>query len=157
MPTAMPTIRAPQKSFRLRFFHSDSSSRPIPARRHFSIECKGKPISREDLFNYTNDRSLGDEKVQCSKRHIRSDIDKLCDVIASVSGSDDSSVSRIEKFEGGFSKALLVTREDESEYIVKIPCPNARRPMYCTASLPSLTRTDHLVKKSTPQFPFLKF
>jgi hypothetical protein len=36
--------------------------------------------------------------------------------------------------EGGFSKTLLMATEDGSEYIVKIPCPNAGRPMYCTAS-----------------------
>lgn len=36
--------------------------------------------------------------------------------------------------EGGFSKALLMTTLDGAEYIVKIPCPNAGRPMYCTAS-----------------------
>lgn len=36
--------------------------------------------------------------------------------------------------EGGFNKALLITTQDASEYIVKIPCPNAGRPMYCTAS-----------------------
>lgn len=35
--------------------------------------------------------------------------------------------------EGGFSKALLITTEDSSDYIV-IPCPNAGRPVYCTAS-----------------------
>lgn len=36
--------------------------------------------------------------------------------------------------EGGFSKALLMTMVDGSEYIVKIPCSNAGRPVYCTAS-----------------------
>nr|ADI24944.1 unknown [Penicillium aethiopicum] len=36
--------------------------------------------------------------------------------------------------EGGFSKALTVRTLDGGEYIVKIPCPNAGRPMYCTAS-----------------------
>jgi hypothetical protein len=55
-------------------------------------------------------------------------------VIASISTTRTLPVSKIEKMEGGFSKALIVTTLDGSEYIVKIPCPNAGRPMYCTAS-----------------------
>jgi hypothetical protein len=96
----------------------------------------GNPISEEDLFHYTNGRFLIDEKFQFSKRYVHFNIEKLCDVIGTVSaGSGKSScVSRIEKMEGGFSKALVITTEDASEYIVKIPCPNAGRPMYCTAS-----------------------
>lgn len=95
---------------------------------------KGKPISKEDLFQYTNGRFLSDEKLQFSKRYVRFNVEKLCDVVANVSGSRRSPVMNIEKMEGGFSKALLLTREDGSEYIVKIPFPNAGRPMYCTAS-----------------------
>ncbi|PLB39970.1 uncharacterized protein BDW47DRAFT_4627 [Aspergillus candidus] len=36
--------------------------------------------------------------------------------------------------EGGFSKALLMKTVDGSSYIVKMPCLNAGKPMYCTAS-----------------------
>ncbi|TKA58969.1 hypothetical protein B0A49_11243 [Cryomyces minteri] len=36
--------------------------------------------------------------------------------------------------EGGFNKALLMTREDGTEVIAKIPCPNAGPAMYTTAS-----------------------
>lgn len=55
-------------------------------------------------------------------------------MIAGISGTGAPPVSKIEKMEGGFSKALLVTTLEGSEYIVKIPCPNAGKPMYCTAS-----------------------
>ncbi|QKX56805.1 uncharacterized protein TRUGW13939_03912 [Talaromyces rugulosus] len=90
-------------------------------------------MSREELFQYTNGRFLSDDKFQISKRYVHFNIEELCDVIANISPVK-SSVSKIEKMEGGFSKALLITTEDASEYIVKIPCPNAGRPMYCTAS-----------------------
>ena len=69
-----------------------------------------------------------------SKRFVHFDVDRLCDVIAGISGTGASQVSKIEKMEGGFSKALLMTTQDGSEYIAKIPCPNAGRPMYGTAS-----------------------
>lgn len=36
--------------------------------------------------------------------------------------------------EGGFSKALLLQKEDGSELIAKIPCPNAGPSSYVTAS-----------------------
>ena len=55
-------------------------------------------------------------------------------MITSLSGYERAPVSKIEKLEGGFSKALLMTTEDGCEYIAKIPCPNAGRPMYCTES-----------------------
>ncbi|KAJ5215294.1 uncharacterized protein N7498_001701 [Penicillium cinerascens] len=97
-------------------------------------EWLGNPISKEELFKYTNGRFLSEEDRQLSKRYVRFDVDRLCDVIASIPGAGALQVSKIEKMEGGFSKALLVTTTDGSEYIVKIPCPNAGRPMYCTAS-----------------------
>lgn len=94
----------------------------------------GNPICKEDLFKYTNGRFLAEEEDQRSKRFVRFDVDRLCDVIAGISGTGALPVSTIEKMEGGFSKALLMKTVDGSEYIVKIPCPNAGRPMYCTAS-----------------------
>ncbi|KAL8724041.1 MAG: hypothetical protein Q9166_008165 [cf. Caloplaca sp. 2 TL-2023] len=36
--------------------------------------------------------------------------------------------------EGGFSKALLMTMENGQQVVAKIPCPNAGRAMYSTAS-----------------------
>lgn len=55
-------------------------------------------------------------------------------MVASIGGSVKSPVLKIDKLEGGFSKALLMTTENGSEYIVKIPCVIAGRPKYCTAS-----------------------
>ncbi|GES66750.1 aminoglycoside phosphotransferase [Aspergillus terreus] len=98
------------------------------------IKTLGNPITKEELFKYTNGRFLSEEDRQLSKRYVRFDVDRLCDVIASIPETGTWQVSKIEKMEGGFSKALLVTTVDGSEYIVKIPCPNAGRPMYCTAS-----------------------
>jgi hypothetical protein len=94
----------------------------------------GCPISREDVFRYTNGRFLADEAAQIAKRYVRFDLDKLCDLVVSVSGSQKSPVCKIDKMEGGFSKALLMMMENGSEAVVKIPCSNAGRPMYSTAS-----------------------
>ncbi|KAH7402429.1 kinase-like domain-containing protein [Pyrenochaeta sp. MPI-SDFR-AT-0127] len=101
--------------------------------RQISITCRGKSISQEDLFKYTNGRFLIDEEFQCKKRHVRFDASSLCELVGSLSESV-SPVIAIEKLEGGFSKALLMKRADGTEIVAKIPCRNAGPPHYTTAS-----------------------
>lgn len=74
-----------------------------------------------------------DEKQQFLKRRVKFDVRKLCDVVASLT-KNGASVCKIDKMEGGFSKALLITTEDGMEVVAKIPCPNAGRAKYSTAS-----------------------
>lgn len=93
----------------------------------------GLPISDQELFRYTNGRFLANEDQQLSKRYVTFDVQKLCQVVAS-STEHGSPVCKIDKMEGGFSKALLMTTEDGVEVVAKIPCPNAGRAMYSTAS-----------------------
>ena len=45
-----------------------------------------------------------------------------------------ASVYKIDKMERGFSKAIVMTTEDGMEAVAKIPCPNAGRAKYSTAS-----------------------
>ena len=93
----------------------------------------GLPISEDELFQYSNGRFLVDEKNQILKRRVNFDVQKLCDVVRTVT-KDGAQVSKIDKMEGGFSKALLITTEGGAEVVAKIPCPNAGRAMYSTAS-----------------------
>jgi len=74
-----------------------------------------------------------DEQQQLLKRRVSFDVRKLCDVVASLT-KNGASVCKIDKMEGGFSKALLMTTEDGMEVVAKIPCPNAGRAKYSTAS-----------------------
>ncbi|KAJ5570619.1 uncharacterized protein N7459_010049 [Penicillium hispanicum] len=106
----------------------------IPLHAESIVNSSRRSIPKEDLFKYTNGRFLAEEGDQLSKRFVHFDVDRLCNVIAGISRTGALQVSKIEKMEGGFSKVLLMTTMDGSEYIVKIPCPNAGRPMYCTAS-----------------------
>ena len=93
----------------------------------------GLPISEDELFQYSNGRFLVDEKNQILKRRVTFDVRKLCDVVKKIT-KDGAHVSKIDKMEGGFSKALLITTEGGAEVVAKIPCPNAGRAMYSTAS-----------------------
>jgi hypothetical protein len=76
---------------------------------------------------------LVDERQQLLKRKVKSDVQKLCDVVSSIT-KNGAPVSKIDKMEGGFSKAFLMTTDDGAEVVAKSPCPNAGRAMYSTAS-----------------------
>ncbi|KAK4965249.1 hypothetical protein LTR66_012158 [Elasticomyces elasticus] len=97
------------------------------------FQSNRKPICHEDVFRYTNGHFLIDEKFQYTSRYVKFNLDGLCDIAASV-GSSKSPIRAIEKLEGGFSKALLMRREDGTELVAKIPCPNAGPALYTTAS-----------------------
>ncbi|RAL04249.1 uncharacterized protein BO80DRAFT_422605 [Aspergillus ibericus CBS 121593] len=90
-------------------------------RAQLSILCRGKSIVREELFAYTNGHFLVDEQRQLGRRYVKFDVDALCHVAAAV-GGDSSPITSIEKMEGGFSKALLMKKENGIEVIAKIPC-----------------------------------
>lgn len=97
----------------------------------------GKPISHEEVFQYNNGHFLVDKEYQFARRYIRFNIDELCNLVSSVVAKGTSTVSKVakmEKVEGGFHKALLMTLENGTEVVAKIPCPNAGLPMLSTAS-----------------------
>ncbi|KAI9685112.1 MAG: hypothetical protein M1820_010834 [Bogoriella megaspora] len=114
-----------------RFWGSKTSS--IRPREKISLICRGKTISRDELFQYTNGRFLAQEKHQRDRRYIKFDVDALCDIAAST-GPSVSPVRLVEKLEGGFSKALRIQKEDGTELIAKIPLPIAGPARYTTAS-----------------------
>ncbi|KAI9659460.1 MAG: hypothetical protein M1821_001718 [Bathelium mastoideum] len=89
--------------------------------------------SRDELYQYTNGRFLTQEKHQRDCRYVRFDVDALCEIAASI-GPSASPVREVEKLEGGFSKALRIQKEDGTELVAKIPCPNAGPARYTTAS-----------------------
>jgi hypothetical protein len=101
--------------------------------RGLSITCRGKSTSRDELFAYTNGRFLVNEAHACNRRFVRFNVDQLCSVAASV-GGPLSPIQAIEKLEGGFSKAILMRKENGREIVVKIPFPIAGPPKYTTAS-----------------------
>ncbi|KAI9370609.1 kinase-like domain-containing protein [Aspergillus egyptiacus] len=95
--------------------------------------CSGQPIQPEQLFEYTNGRFLVNEKYEVSKRYAKFDLEALCAVVSSVP-SVSSPISKIDKLEGGFNKALLMTAENGKELIAKIPCPLVVPAEHSTAS-----------------------
>ncbi|GKZ34583.1 hypothetical protein AbraIFM66950_004897 [Aspergillus brasiliensis] len=87
----------------------------------------------EDLFAYTSGRWLTNEKQQLEQRYVKFNIDSLCSQAASLFSPETRCV-RIDKIEGNYSKAFLLTMNDGNELVAKIPCPNAGAPMLTTES-----------------------
>jgi hypothetical protein len=90
-------------------------------------------IDIDELFRYSSGRWLINEKQQLARRYVRFDVEKLCQRAASLFGAS-TVCTRIDKMEGSFNKALLLTMNDGREVIAKLPCPNAGPPHYTTAS-----------------------
>jgi hypothetical protein len=88
------------------------------------------------------------EKQQRDCRYVKFDLEALCEVAASA-GPSVSPVREVEKLEGGYSKALRIQKEDGTELVVKIPCPNAGPARYTTAS--EVAVLEH--GKAAPSFP----
>ena len=73
------------------------------------------------------------EKREKAKRYAKFDVDALCNIVASIPDIS-SPICKIEKLEGGFDKALLMTAQNQKQVVAKVPCPNVVPPVYCTAS-----------------------
>ena len=108
-----------------------------------SNQCsKSHPISRpyrrddchnEDYFRFTRGRFVADEQYELSQRYVRFDLDELARLAAEAVGS--KFCVSIEKYpDGMYNKALLLTMDDGTQAVAKIPNPNAGRPHLTTAS-----------------------
>ncbi|KAI1565008.1 hypothetical protein PtrEW13061_011952, partial [Pyrenophora tritici-repentis] len=127
----MPLARSLGAIYRKLHNSVNPSALVLPSRA-LSFTSRGKSISREELFNYTNGRFLANEAEACNRRHVRFDIDQLC-AVAATAGGGSSPIKAIDKMEGGFSKALIMRKEDGSEVVAKIPFSIAGPPKYTTA------------------------
>lgn len=131
---------------------------------------KGKLITENDIYSYTNGHFLLNESEQLARRYVKFKLEKLCEIAASVMHSK-SPITAIEKFEGGFSKALIMKSEDGTEVVAKIPCSNAGPRVYTTASEVAVLqysmlhfiksfsniRTNPAKSNNAPRFLFQKF
>lgn len=105
----------------------------MPPLHKKSLTGIGKSITREELFAYTNGRFLVDEQQQLKRRYLKFNLDALC-AVAAGAGRNESRIISIEKFEGGFSKVMLMKKENGDEVIAKIPCRFAGPATLTTAS-----------------------
>ncbi|EAW06824.1 phosphotransferase family protein [Aspergillus clavatus NRRL 1] len=108
-------------------------SLPASFCRRVSLHAHGKPATEEDLFRYNNGRFLVNEGYELAKRYSPFNVDELCRVVSSLPRMA-APIARIEKKEGGYNKALLMTAENGEMVLAKVPCRNIVPRGYGTAS-----------------------
>ena len=87
----------------------------------------------DDIFNFTNGRFIVDEAYETSQRRVRFNVNELARVAATAVGS--KICTSIKKYpDGMFSKAMLLTMDDGTQVVAKVPNPNAGLPHFTTAS-----------------------
>jgi hypothetical protein len=87
----------------------------------------------DDLFHYTRGRFICNEKDEMLQRHIRFDVNELGRIAAEAVGA--ASCVKVEKYpDGMYNKSMLLTMDNGSQVVAKVPNPNAGLPHFTTAS-----------------------
>jgi hypothetical protein len=87
----------------------------------------------QDLFNYTRGHFVCNEKHEMLQRHVRFDVNELARCAAEAVGA--KTCVGIAKYpDGMYNKSMLLTMDDGSRVVAKVPNPNAGLPHLTTAS-----------------------
>jgi hypothetical protein len=87
----------------------------------------------DDLFNYTRGRFVCDERYEMSQRQVRFNVNELARRAAEAIGA--KTCVNIEKYpDGMYNKSMLLTMDNGSQVVAKVPNPNAGMPHFTTAS-----------------------
>ncbi|MCJ1310690.1 hypothetical protein MMC25_004356 [Agyrium rufum] len=87
----------------------------------------------EDLFNYTRGRFIADEANELAQRYVRFNVHELARLSAEAVGA--RFCVSVKKFpDGMYNKAILLTMDNGSQVVAKVPNPNAGQAHFTTAS-----------------------
>ncbi|TVY54027.1 Altered inheritance of mitochondria protein 9, mitochondrial [Lachnellula cervina] len=87
----------------------------------------------EDIFNFTRGRFVCDEAYEMSQRHVRFNVNELARLAAQAVGA--KSCISISKYpDGMYNKAMLLTMNNDTQVVAKVPNPNAGKVHFTTAS-----------------------
>lgn len=87
----------------------------------------------DDVFNYTRGRFIRDEEYEMSQRRVHFNVNELARCATEATGA--RSCVSIEKYpDGMYNKSMLLTMDDGSQVVAKVPNPNAGIPHFTTAS-----------------------
>ena len=87
----------------------------------------------EELHRHTRSRFVWDEAHELAQRHVFFNVKALAAIAAEAVGSSHcTSIQRL--LDGNYNKALLLTMNDGTQAVAKIPNPNAGRPHLTIAS-----------------------
>lgn len=117
----MPWARSLEAIHKRLFKNAKRSSLTQPSRA-LSITSRGKPISREALFTYTNGRFLANEAEACSRRYVRFDIDQLC-AVAAAAGDSPHQSERSRRWRGALARPFLCAKRMAVKSSPRSPSP----------------------------------
>ncbi|RDW70651.1 uncharacterized protein DSM5745_08162 [Aspergillus mulundensis] len=90
---------------------------------------------QEDFHRYTTKRWLGNDAEERSKRYRDFNLEALIAAATRSSRTNTKQCTQIMKYlEGQYSKTFLLTFDDKSEVVVKLPNPNAGPAIFTIAS-----------------------
>ncbi|PGH14540.1 hypothetical protein AJ80_05860 [Polytolypa hystricis UAMH7299] len=87
----------------------------------------------EDLYRYTTKRWLSNDALEASKRYQKFNIQRLLDVAVNCTGAKRCT-SAMKYREGQYNKYFLITFDNGSEVVAKLPNPNAGPKFFTAAS-----------------------
>lgn len=87
----------------------------------------------DDIFNYTRGRFVCDETYEMSQRYVRFNVNELACLAVDAVGA--KLCVSVEKYpDGMYNKAMLLTMDNGTQVVAKVPNPNAGKPHFTTAS-----------------------
>jgi hypothetical protein len=87
----------------------------------------------DDIFNFTRGRFVIDEAFEMSQRHVQFNVNELARLAAEAVGANIC--VKIKKYpDGMYNKAMLLTMDNGTQVVAKVPNPNAGKPHFTTAS-----------------------
>ncbi|KAK6000893.1 hypothetical protein QM012_002976 [Aureobasidium pullulans] len=106
---------------------------------------------KEDLFNFTRGRFVCNEQYETSQRHVRFNVNELARRAAHAIGA--SKCIKIAKYpDGMYNKSMLLTMDDGSQVVTKVPNPTAGLPHYTTASeVATMDFVKNVIKTPVPK------
>ncbi|KAH5006440.1 hypothetical protein HBI81_197980 [Parastagonospora nodorum] len=108
-----------------------ANQRPFP--QHVSRSSLSDLQHGQDLFNYTRGRFVHNDEHEMSRRHVRFNVNELARCVAEAVGA--KACMNISKYlDGMYNKSMLLTMNDGSRVVAKVPNPNAGLPHLATAS-----------------------
>lgn len=130
--------------------HSRRSATPVRRTIFSSAWCSGKAKDwnkHEEFFGFTRGRFVCDESEQMAQRYLTFNVNALCKIAADAVGKTCVHVEKLP--DGMYNKALLLSMDDQTQVVAKLPNPNAGQPHFTTASeVATMDFVGHLVDQS---------
>ncbi|GAD95752.1 phosphotransferase family protein [Paecilomyces variotii No. 5] len=99
------------------------------------VIAKMVPANEEDFYRYTTKRWLSNDHLEASKRYRKFNIHELIYAALRSSHAEKRTCINVMKYrEGLYNKSFLITFDDGSEVVAKLPNPNAGPKRFTIAS-----------------------